>query len=399
MESTETFSQVLAEGRKLLEAGDKTRALPHLVMATQLNPRDADAWLLRAEATTEPGQAAACLEQALAIDPDNAQARENLLFLRVSTLQSETKVKSDAAERRFRSSLRGRLVMTRLQAGVILAIFVFCGIVGLGVAALALLPPPSLGESAGKPAQAPALAALELPATWTPVPTPRPTARPSATATATPAWRTTTDLNIRAGPSTSHKSLGVLPRGSVVNAVARSPDGKFLGIHYPDASTMAWVSGDYVDITKPDLAALPTLSAYPTAAPQKVAVKPTYTPTLRADFALGRPVELSANCSKSWKVMGTVYAAQQDPQRLNGILIRIWSFGQMQGTLTTGAISHNMPGYWEWTFARASDVDGQAAVVNADGTLRSQPVSFQLTGRCDGDGAVNQVVLDFVGVR
>ena len=40
---------------------------------------------------------------------------------------------------------------------------------------------------------------------------------------------------------------------------------------------------------------------------------------------------------------------------------------------------------------------GEVAIVNADGSLRSPKVGFQLTSDCSSDGAVQQNFIDFVG--
>ena len=52
-----TAEQLLAEGKRLLDAGNKPGALAHLVMATNLSPNNEAAWLLRAKAASDPQEA------------------------------------------------------------------------------------------------------------------------------------------------------------------------------------------------------------------------------------------------------------------------------------------------------------------------------------------------------
>jgi hypothetical protein len=112
---------------------------------------------------------------------------------------------------------------------------------------------------------------------------------------------------------------------------------------------------------------------------------------------LGRPAEPHPNCNR-WAVSGTVYNNSSGSQRLNGILVRVWAFGQVQGTDTTGTHA-NRPGYWEWGFAKGSDIQGQVAIVNPDGSLRSPRYDFHLTSNCNAESGVNVIILDFVGTH
>ncbi len=81
-------------------------------------------------------------------------------------------------------------------------------------------------------------------------PTLTPTRGPSLTPTATPiefaAYRTTEVLRVRAGPATTFEMLGKLPRGFVLDVLARSEDSKWLAIAYPDFGSLGWVSAEFV---------------------------------------------------------------------------------------------------------------------------------------------------------
>ena len=114
------------------------------------------------------------------------------------------------------------------------------------------------------------------------------------------------------------------------------------------------------------------------------------------DFILGREPDRLPNCG-TWYVSGTVYNNGSGSQRLNGVPVRIWAYGIEQGTDTTG-VHGGRTGYWEWVFGKGSNVDGEVAVVNPDGSLRSPRIPFNLQSACN-DNNVNQVVIDFVGTH
>lgn len=142
----------------------------------------------------------------------------------------------------------------------------------------------------------------------------------------------------------------------------------------------------------------PTFLPTPTKIPAPITRRPPTrqpTPTASFEFRLGRPVETAPNCG-TWYVAGTVYSDQAGTARLNGLLVRIWAFGQVQGTDVTGSHA-NRPGYWEWIFAHGSNVQGEVAIVHPDGSLRSPKVAFALTADCNAPEAIQQVIIDFVG--
>ncbi len=78
---------MIREGEQALAQGDMARANQLFVRATEISPRNENAWLGRARATSDIDEALTCLEQALAINPNNAQAREARTFYRVRKLR------------------------------------------------------------------------------------------------------------------------------------------------------------------------------------------------------------------------------------------------------------------------------------------------------------------------
>ncbi len=133
----------------------------------------------------------------------------------------------------------------------------------------------------------------------------------------------------------------------------------------------------------------------PTRRPATAAPVPAQAPAPQFEFRLGRPVESAPNCG-TWYVAGTVYSDPSGANRLNGLLVRIWANGIEQGTDSTGSHS-NRPGYWEWIFGPGTAAQGQVAIINPDGSLRSPQIPFTLTPDCSASGAVQQNIIDFVG--
>jgi len=73
--------ELVAAGRAALLAGDHARARELLDTAVRLDPNDAEAWTWLSGAQPEPAEMAACLNRALALDPQSYQAREGLRWL------------------------------------------------------------------------------------------------------------------------------------------------------------------------------------------------------------------------------------------------------------------------------------------------------------------------------
>jgi hypothetical protein len=408
MESQETAERLLAEAKRLLETGERSRALADLIMVTHLVPDNETAWLLRAKATDDPKEAIDCLDRVLAINPNNAQAREELIYRRMGSLQEHVQGETNSVRESGLAPLNQAASNPIVRIAILVFAVIFCGLTGLTLAGIFALSQSLSNNGAvagGAPLASPSLAVLQLPPTWTPSPTQAPTSTPLPSPT--PSGTTKVSLIVRAGPGTNFPRVGTLPAGSTLAIIGRSADGKFLEIEYPDRGKPGWIATDYVDLVEgvvlKDLAVTTPLPITP--APTRVPVivvptpKPTNTPLPQVDFVLGRPIQFIADCGQPWKVGGTVYNNQSGSQRLNGVLVRVWAFNQLQGTIGSGSLDYSKPGYWEWTFSRGSDVQGEVAIVNPDGSLRSQPIAFHLTSSCDGAGAANQIIIDFVGLH
>jgi thioredoxin-like negative regulator of GroEL len=78
---------LVREGEQALSQGDKARAYQLFAQATELAPRNEAAWLGRARAIDDLDETLNCLDQALAINPANMQAREARTFYRVRKLR------------------------------------------------------------------------------------------------------------------------------------------------------------------------------------------------------------------------------------------------------------------------------------------------------------------------
>ncbi|MBI4788578.1 MAG: hypothetical protein HY782_16215 [Chloroflexi bacterium] len=405
-ESSQSVEALVAEGQKCLEAGDHSRAHAYFVTATQLSPSDENIWLRRAQTAADPEEAVECFEQVLALNPHNEQARQKVTWARMAALRQEATLSTVIpanSPNPISAFLASGSRVRKVAIGLFIAVGAMCLLLGFGIPVWAVWTYANAGtEIVGTQvvAQLPTQVSFVLPPIWTPVPTRVPT--PVPTLIPAPVWKTTRSVTVRSGPGVNYNAVGTLPAATVLNIVARSADGKFLEITYPNVTALAWVPADSVNIAGPDLLALPSAvsqNAPSTVRPptMKPTPKPTNTPVPPMDFNLGRPVESIADCSKPWQVMGTVYDSQTGAQRVNGILVRVWVYGQVQGTVATGSVASGMTGFWAWTFNQGSQVSGQVAIVNSDGGLRSQPVNFQLTSRCDGPGATNVMVIDFAG--
>jgi tetratricopeptide (TPR) repeat protein len=84
---TDPGADLVRSGEQALASGDKTAAYQAFVRATELAPRNEGAWLGRARACEDIDETLTCLEQALAINPDNMQAREARTFYRIRKLR------------------------------------------------------------------------------------------------------------------------------------------------------------------------------------------------------------------------------------------------------------------------------------------------------------------------
>jgi glycosyl hydrolase family 99/SH3 domain-containing protein len=97
--------------------------------------------------------------------------------------------------------------------------------------------------------------------------------------TLNPDQRRTTDvLRVRAGPGTDYDILGRLRQGAVIEILARSEDGDWLQIAYPNPDNIGWVSAEFV-APPGGLDAFPLVAAF-TPTPQAT---PTSTPEAGPD--------------------------------------------------------------------------------------------------------------------
>ncbi len=248
-----TVEQLIAEGKRALDSGDKARALADLVMATYLAPGNETAWLLRAKASADPREAVDALEHVLSINPSNAQAREDLIYLRMHSMQQGVRegIDAEAAARDAGTMASvGRAASNQfVRLGVSVFVLVFCGLSSLSLGIMYVV----LNNSAGaglvaeaRPSATSTVELLHLPPTWTPSPTLSPTDTPLPTPT--PSGSARVNLVVRAGPGTNFPRLGTVPQDTVLVIVGRSTDGKYLEIEYGDPARLGWVLADSVDI-------------------------------------------------------------------------------------------------------------------------------------------------------
>ncbi|MBI5031265.1 MAG: hypothetical protein HZB51_12115 [Chloroflexi bacterium] len=397
---TEMVTQTLIdEGRKLMDDGDKTRAYAHFVTATDLRPDDEQLWMWRGETTDDPDEAMECFERVMELNPENHTAREKLVFVRLNNLQQEVRVNPDVSRMAPPANPTPFNFRTLVVAFTLL--FIFLSVLVVGAVALWF----ELSTPGTQTRQIPsALAASDdepvFPPTWTPAPTR--TAVPTFSFVQRPSWKTTKETIVRIGPSTAYDKLGTLPKDSVIYIVGKSKDAKFLQIEYPDASRLAWIPADSAQIESIDLsvlaipAAIPTLPPAPKSAAVAPAAKPSSTPLPAFEFAPASAPRNTNDCNRQTGVNGTVYSSMTNWQTVNDVIVRITAFGQVQNTIPTGI--KGKAGYWEWYFTNNADVVGEIALINADGSLRSQPVSFHLTS-CYGSGPGNQFTVDFGKAR
>lgn len=118
--------------------------------------------------------------------------------------------------------------------------------------------------------------------TETPVPTPTGTLSPTATPPpGLPLATTTTDLNVRSGPSTAYPVLGLLKAGQTAEITGRSADGGWWQIKFPGvAGERGWLTAQYV--TAQNVANVPIVPA--PAPPPATPVPPTPTPVVITDW-------------------------------------------------------------------------------------------------------------------
>ncbi len=88
-------------------------------------------------------------------------------------------------------------------------------------------------------------------------------------------------VNIRSGPLTTYKAVGVLLVGQQANAIGRSPGGDWIEIEYPSVEGgVAWVYAPNVNVSPGDLK---IVQPPPTPTPQYTV---TIDPTMAAQFVV-----------------------------------------------------------------------------------------------------------------
>lgn len=124
----------------------------------------------------------------------------------------------------------------------------------------------------------PAISATDTPESI--IPTNTSTSVPTDTPTFTPSALVNIGANLRSGPSTNYDIVGGLEKGSPVEAVATSGDGRWL-----ELARGQWIYATLVDNIPAGLPIArnipPTPTPTPTLTPTPVPPSPTFTPTLR----------------------------------------------------------------------------------------------------------------------
>ncbi len=201
----------------------------------------------------------------------------------------------------------------------------------------------------------PTIAAIALPATWTPTRTYTPTNTPTFTPTSTP---TAVPTNTPIPTNTVPPTLTPLP-------------------------------------TRPPATARPTQRP-PGPGPQPTARPATATPYVANQRFIGiKKVELR-NCNQ-WFIHGTVWQYGQNNGFMTGTLVQLWVNGAPHARVAagTGSFAGVSPGYYEFDFAKGSSGTGSIAIVDANGTLLSPQYSIRFTKTCNKSGDVNEIIGDF----
>ncbi len=96
--SGERAASLVNEGKRLYEAGDKERAHAKFARACELDPTCEEAWVWRGGITTNSDEAIGCMERALAINPENENAKRALALLQVRQLREDGQATTERAE-------------------------------------------------------------------------------------------------------------------------------------------------------------------------------------------------------------------------------------------------------------------------------------------------------------
>lgn len=140
--ASEAAAQLVEQGQRLLQEGDKSRAHALFRRATELDQKNEAAWLGRGHTATEVDEALTCMERVLAINPENASAKEARAWLRIKKLRESAKARAPAATPSARVPSISIPTMTPAQwasRGVILAAFLVILLIVLLTVSLVLL--------------------------------------------------------------------------------------------------------------------------------------------------------------------------------------------------------------------------------------------------------------------
>lgn len=85
---------LIALGRTLAEMGQRHSAHRLLTRATELDPTNVEGWLWRGGVSDDPSEVISCLQQVLALDPENERAKAGLTW----ALQKQTAVQEPVPE-------------------------------------------------------------------------------------------------------------------------------------------------------------------------------------------------------------------------------------------------------------------------------------------------------------
>lgn len=106
-------------------------------------------------------------------------------------------------------------------------------------------------------------------------------------------------LNVRSGPGTNHRSLGVIPGNAALVLEARNADSSWVLAHTEDGATRGWLASLYLNFVGISASSLPVSSEIisgPAAAPAVVNDNPTFDgiPTGGFDLASVENIDLAA---------------------------------------------------------------------------------------------------------
>jgi tetratricopeptide (TPR) repeat protein len=89
-------AKLVDQGQAALAKGDRVPAHELFQRATELDPKNEQAWLWRGSTTSDIDEALTCMEQALAINPENGPAREARSWLLVRKLRSNASSQAES---------------------------------------------------------------------------------------------------------------------------------------------------------------------------------------------------------------------------------------------------------------------------------------------------------------